>query len=321
MKKILSRFHWPTWVLILGVYSVIALLIELDIINAYYRITLTQIGISLIAALGLNMILGLSGQFSLGHAGFMAIGAYSVAIVTIAQPSLLGWVAGMLLGLVLTVVVGLVIAIPTLRLKGDYLAIATLGSGEIIRIILLNMKITNGAAGLSAIPQFTNWTLLYIFIVFSILFMARLKFSRFGRAAQSIKDDEIAAEAMGIQVTKIKVMIFIFGALFASVAGSLYASFYYVIKPETFGIARSIDFLMIVVLGGMGSISGTIAAAIFMSLLTVFLQSFAQLRMIIYALALIILMIYRPTGLLGAKEIFVNRMFGKKVKSSGNSSS
>lgn len=321
MKKLLSCFHWPMWAIILGVYGLVAILIEVDIINAYYRITLTQIGISLIAALGLNMILGLSGQFSLGHAGFMAIGAYSVAIVTIAQPSVLGWFAGMLLGLVLTVVVGLVIAIPTLRLKGDYLAIATLGSGEIIRIILLNMKITNGAAGLSGIPQFTNWTLLYIFIVFCILFMARLKFSRFGRAALSIKDDEIAAEAMGIQVTKIKVMIFVFGALFASVAGSLYASFYYVIKPETFGIARSIDFLMIVVLGGMGSISGTIAAAIFMSLLTVFLQSFAQLRMIIYALALIVLMIYRPTGLLGSKEIFVNRMFGKKVKSSGNSSS
>lgn len=319
MKNQLYKFQWSTWIVIGAVYALVSILIQANVINAYYQITLTQIGISMIAALGLNMILGLSGQFSLGHAGFMAIGAYSVAIVSIANPTMLGWVMGLALGFVLTIVVGLFIAIPTLRLKGDYLAIATLGSGEIIRILLLNMNITNGAAGLSGIPKFTTWTLLYFFVVFAILFMARIKYSRFGRAALSIKDDEIAAEAMGINVTKIKVMMFVLGALFACVAGALYASFYFVIKPETFNIARSIDFLMIVVLGGMGSITGTITAAIVMSLLSTFLQSFAQIRMILYALALIVLMIYRPTGLLGTKEIFVNQLFKRKVKLDGNS--
>lgn len=318
MKQMFEQFSWVKTLLVLGVYALVYVLIEIDVINAYYQITLVKVGITLIGALGLNMILGISGQFSLGHAGFMAIGAYSVAIVTLAYPSLLGWVVGLLIGIVITTIVGLFIAIPTLRLRGDYLAIATLGTGEIIRIVLLNLKITNGAAGLSSIPKFTDWTLLYVFIVIALLFMAHIKYSRFGRAALSVKDDEIAAEAMGIQVTKIKVMIFIFGAIFASIAGALYASFFYVIKPEAFGISKSIEFLMVVVLGGMGSISGTIAAAVVMELLTTLLQTLAQVRMIVYALVLIVLMIYRPQGLLGTKEISINKLFRRKVKADGN---
>lgn len=318
MKQMFEQFSWVKILLVLGVYALVYVLIEIDVINAYYQITLVKVGITLIGALGLNMILGISGQFSLGHAGFMAIGAYSVAIVTLAYPSLLGWVVGLLIGIVITTIVGLFIAIPTLRLRGDYLAIATLGTGEIIRIVLLNLKITNGAAGLSSIPKFTDWTLLYVFIVIALLFMAHIKYSRFGRAALSVKDDEIAAEAMGIQVTKIKVMIFIFGAIFASIAGALYASFFYVIKPEAFGISKSIEFLMVVVLGGMGSISGTIAAAVVMELLTTLLQTLAQVRMIVYALVLIVLMIYRPQGLLGTKEISINKLFRRKVKADGN---
>ncbi len=318
MKQLFEHFSWAKILLVLGVYALVYVLIEIDVINAYYQITLVKVGITLIGALGLNMILGISGQFSLGHAGFMAIGAYSVAIVTLAYPSLLGWVVGLLVGVAITTIVGLFIAIPTLRLRGDYLAIATLGSGEIIRIVLLNLKITNGAAGLSSIPKFTDWTLLYVFIVIALLFMAHIKYSRFGRAALSVKDDEIAAEAMGIQVTKIKVMIFIFGAIFASIAGALYASFFYVIKPEAFGISKSIEFLMVVVLGGMGSISGTIAAAVVMELLTTLLQTLAQVRMIVYALVLIVLMIYRPQGLLGTKEVSINKLFRRKVKADGN---
>ena len=318
MKQMFEQFSWVKILLVLGVYALVYVLIEIDVINAYYQITLVKVGITLIGALGLNMILGISGQFSLGHAGFMAIGAYSVAIVTLAYPSLFGWVVGLLIGIVITTIVGLFIAIPTLRLRGDYLAIATLGTGEIIRIVLLNLKITNGAAGLSSIPKFTDWTLLYVFIVIALLFMAHIKYSRFGRAALSVKDDEIAAEAMGIQVTKIKVMIFIFGAIFASIAGALYASFFYVIKPEAFWISKSIEFLMVVVLGGMGSISGTIAAAVVMELLTTLLQTLAQVRMIVYALVLIVLMIYRPQGLLGTKEISINKLFRRKVKADGN---
>ncbi len=318
MKQMFEQFSWVKILLVLGVYALVYVLIEIDVINAYYQITLVKVGITLIGALGLNMILGISGQFSLGHAGFMAIGAYSVAIVTLAYPSLFGWVVGLLIGIVITTIVGLFIAIPTLRLRGDYLAIATLGTGEIIRIVLLNLKITNGAAGLSSIPKFTDWTLLYVFIVIALLFMAHIKYSRFGRAALSVKDDEIAAEAMGIQVTKIKVMIFIFGAIFASIAGALYASLFYVIKPEAFGISKSIEFLMVVVLGGMGSISGTIAAAVVMELLTTLLQTLAQVRMIVYALVLIVLMIYRPQGLLGTKEISINKLFRRKVKADGN---
>jgi branched-chain amino acid transport system permease protein len=218
------------------------------------------------------------------------------------------------LGMMISLIVAYGVAVPTLRLKGDYLAIATLGVGEIIRIVILNMSITNGASGISNIRNLMSWPLMYTMVTLSVILTLRFKYSTFGRAALSIKSDELASESMGVNVTKIKVMAFMFGALLAAVAGSLYATTYYVVKPETFGIDMSIGILIIVVLGGMGSLSGSLVAAIFVGVVNMLLQSYGQMRMLIYALILILVMIFRPEGLLGLEELSLQSIKSKFIK-------
>jgi len=284
-------------------FTIVQLLISTNIISDYLQATLATICINIILAVSLNLITGFTGQFSLGHAGFMSIGAYVCAIITLRMPTTLGFILGVFAGAIAAALVGCLVGLPTLRLRGDYLAIATLGMSEIIRIIFLNMEITNGAAGLNGIPQFVNWIWLFIFTVGIILTIKNFLKSSHGRACISIREDEIAAEAMGINTTKYKVVAFTIGAFCAGVAGALYASYFYFLKPDLFGFLKSVDVLVIVVLGGLGSISGSILAAILLALISSFLQSFSEVRMIIYALTLIIIMIFRPQGLMGSKEI------------------
>ncbi|MDD4679858.1 MAG: branched-chain amino acid ABC transporter permease, partial [Clostridia bacterium] len=187
-------------------FAIIQILIYLNIINDYLQATLATICINIILAVSLNLITGFTGQFSLGHAGFMSIGAYACAIALMRVPTVWGFLAGLFSGAILAALVGFLVGLPTLRLRGDYLAIATLGMSEIIRIVFLNMdSITNGAAGLSGIPRFTNWFFLYVFMVGSILLIAQFLNSSHGRACISIREDEIAAEAVGINTTKYKV--------------------------------------------------------------------------------------------------------------------
>ena len=233
----------------------------------------------------------------------MSIGAYCAAITLLKIPNMGGLFLGMLIGAIITSIVALIVAIPTLRLRGDYLAIATLGFSEVIRIAIQNMEITGGAAGLSSIPKLTTFPLVFIFIVISILVVHNFVRSSHGRACISVREDEIASESMGINTTKYKTLAFVIGAVLASIAGALYASYFYVLKPSTFGFMKSIDILVIVVFGGMGSLSGSILAAIVLGLINLFLQSYAEIRMIIYALAIILIMVYRPQGLFGNKEI------------------
>ncbi|MGL5041782.1 MAG: branched-chain amino acid ABC transporter permease [Culicoidibacterales bacterium] len=292
------------------VFAIIQALIMVDILNYYYQITLITIGINIILAIGLNLIIGLAGQFSLGHAGFMSIGAYCCAIMTIKMPTPVGFAIGIVLGLVVAGIMALVVAIPTLRLKGDYLAIATLGFSEIIRIIIVNGgDLTNGARGLSGIPMFTTWPIVFVAIILTILLVVNYIKSSPGRATVAIKEDEIAAESMGINTTKYKTIAFVLGALTASVAGALHASFFSVIKPEAFGFMKSVDILIIVVFGGLGSITGTIVAAIFLGLVNIFLQSYGELRMIIYAVGLVAVMVFRPGGLLSNREFTMTWLF------------
>jgi branched-chain amino acid transport system permease protein len=174
---------------------------------------------------------------------------------------------------------------------------------EIVRVLFLNMEITNGAAGLNGIPRFANWLWFYFFLVATIIIINNFIRSSHGRACISIREDEIASESMGINTTKYKVMAFALCAFFAGVAGALYASYFYFLKPDLFGFLKSIDILVIVVLGGMGSITGSIIAAILLALVTTFLQSFTAVRMILYAVILVVIMIFRPQGLMGTKEI------------------
>lgn len=281
------------------------------IIDALGEQTLVTIGINIILATGLNLIIGFSGQFSLGHAGFMAIGAYVCALITTSIATPMGMVIGMIAGAAVSALVALIVGIPTLRLDGDYLAIATMGVAEIIRIILNNLKITNGPAGLYNIPLLATWPVVYIMVCLTTLLIVNLIHSRDGRAIMSVRENEIASESMGVNTTKWKVIAFVVGAATAAIGGALHANYIQTIAPTDFGIMNSINILIIVVLGGIGSITGTFVAAVVLGVLDLVLQNFGTLRMVIYSLALILLMAFKPSGLLGTRELSIRKIFNK----------
>lgn len=309
MKKNLKiNILW--FVLLLAGYGLITLLASAGVLNDFYLQILQQIGINIILAVGLNLIVGFSGQFSLGHAGFMAIGAYVAAIIGSKSATYPAFFAAMVLGALIAGAVALIVGIPTLRLKGDYLAIATLGVSEIIRILIINGgDLTNGAAGILGIPAFTNWQMVYFFVVITTILTINFLRSPIGRATLSVREDEIAAESVGVNTTKIKVIAFVFGAITASIAGSLQAGFIGSVVPKDYTFINSINVLIIVVFGGLGSMTGTIVAAILLGILNMVLQNVASIRMIIYSLALILVMIFRPGGLLGTWELNFSRFF------------
>lgn len=306
------------WLALVSViFGVLSALISSGMIGFYYVQILMGIGISIIMALGTNLVLGFSGQFSLGQAGFMAIGAYATAIMTKANPTYGGFYISIIIGCVVAALVALVVGVPTLRLKGDYLAIATLGVSEIIRIAIINGgDFTNGAAGLTGILPFTNWSLVFFFVVGIAILLLNFLRSSFGRQVIAVRENEIAAESMGVNTTQVKVTVFVIAAIVSSIAGSLYVGYIGTVVPKDFTIMRSIDYLIIAVLGGLGSMTGTILAAIILGFLNMFLQNFSDLRMIIYSLALILVMVFRPGGLLGTWELTFSTFFKKKAKES-----
>ncbi|WP_247949913.1 branched-chain amino acid ABC transporter permease [Streptococcus constellatus] len=307
-KNVKVNILW--FVLLLAGYGLIALLVSAGVLNDFYLQILQQIGINIILAVGLNLIVGFSGQFSLGHAGFMAIGAYAAAIIGSRSATYPAFFTAMVLGALIAGSVALIVGIPTLRLKGDYLAIATLGVSEIIRILIINGgDLTNGAAGILGIPAFTNWQMVYFFVVITTILTINFLRSPIGRATLSVREDEIAAESVGVNTTKIKVIAFVFGAMTASIAGSLQAGFIGSVVPKDYTFINSINVLIIVVFGGLGSMTGTIVAAILLGILNMVLQNVASIRMIIYSLALILVMIFRPGGLLGTWELNFSRFF------------
>ncbi|MCW6665528.1 branched-chain amino acid ABC transporter permease [Aerococcaceae bacterium NML191219] len=311
-------FRNAIWLLVaIAGYAFLFALIKARIINPFYEITLVTVMINIIYAVGLNLILGVAGQFSLGHAGFIALGAYAGAIASIKIPGMQGLYIGMGIGVLLSIVVALLVGIPTLRLKGDYLAIATLGVAEIIRVLINNMReITNGPAGISGIPLTTTWQIVYVCLVLTTILILNYVYSSAGRATYAVLQDEIAAESMGINITKYKVLAFILGAVTASIGGTLSATYIGVVTPGDFSFVKSIDILIIVVFGGIGSFTGSFVAAILLGVLNTLLQPYGQLRMIIYAVSLILIMIFRPGGLLGTKELrvgaLVEHLLGKK---------
>ena len=317
MKRYFSKTNLCWIALAAVVFTVVTVLINAGLLGSYYQITLYNICINIILAVSLNLIIGICGQFSLGHAGFMCIGAYSAAIMVKSMPNMGGFAIGIVIGLIISAIAALIVSIPTLRLRGDYLAIATLGFSEIIRIVVLNMEITNGAAGITGIPQLTSWPLLFIVMVLSIMIVTNFGRSRQGRACISIREDEIASEAMGVNTTKYKTLAFVIGAMLASVAGALYACNFFVIQPDLFNFNKSIDILVMVVFGGMGSITGSLIAAVFIGILNTVLQSFSSIRTIIYGLALVGIMIFRPGGLLGTKEFTFSALFKRRKKKGG----
>ncbi|HGQ1858017.1 TPA: branched-chain amino acid ABC transporter permease [Streptococcus pneumoniae] len=305
--------------LLLAGYSLISVLVSVGVLNLFYVQILQQIGINIILAVGLNLIVGFSGQFSLGHAGFMAIGAYAAAIIGSKSPTYGAFFGAMLVGALLSGAVALLVGIPTLRLKGDYLAVATLGVSEIIRIFIINGgSLTNGAAGILGIPNFTTWQMVYFFVVITTIATLSFLRSPIGRSTLSVREDEIAAESVGVNTTKIKIIAFVFGAITASIAGSLQAGFIGSVVPKDYTFINSINVLIIVVFGGLGSITGAIVSAIVLGILNMLLQDVASVRMIIYALALVLVMIFRPGGLLGTWELSLSRFFKKSKKEEQN---
>jgi len=300
--------------LLAGLFGVGQFLISADLLSQYYQIILTSLCINIILAVSLNLINGFTGQLSLGHAGFMAVGAYVSVVMT--NRLELPFITGLLAACGAAALAGLIIGVPTLRLKGDYLAIATLGFGEIIRVVLQNIDYVGGPSGIMGIDKFTTWPWLFGSTLLTLVVVINLINSSYGRAIISVREDEVAAELMGINTTRYKVLAFVIGATFAGLAGTLYAHYFYIIKPETFNFLKSFDILVMVVLGGLGSTTGAVIAAVFITSLTAALQSFPAIRMILYSLILIIVMIYRPQGLMGNKELgrdTLKRIRRKKV--------
>lgn len=290
------------------IYVGIKVLISAGVINRYYEGIIIFIMINIILATSLNLATGFLGQLTLGHAGFMAAGAYVSAITAIAlknsgMPNLLILIISLIAAAIVSALVGIAIGIPALRLRGDYLAIITLGFGEMIRVIINNLRgLTGGAQGLTGIPRIATFDNVFWVTALVILVLYRLTHSRQGRAIVSIREDEIAAEAVGVKTTYFKVLGFAIAAGFAGVGGGLYAHYLAFLDPKIFGFMRSVEILVIVVLGGMGSLTGSIFAAIILTILPEALRSFSDYRMLLYSFALVLMMIFRPIGMFGTKE-------------------
>jgi branched-chain amino acid transport system permease protein len=317
---------------VLGPVAILVALVALNVLlprvtNPYYFQILMLIGINIVLAVSLNLVNGFTGQFSIGHAGFMAVGAYTSAMFTFkwGMPFVaalhglplpisqgIALLVALLAGGLLAAVAGWLVGLPSLRLRGDYLAIVTLGFGEIIRVAILNMESIGGARGLPGIPAYANFFWVFGSVVVVILVARNLGHSTHGRALFAIRDDEVAAEALGVDTTKYKVLAFVMGAFFAGVAGGLFAHFLSYLNPSSFTFLKSIEVIAMVVLGGMGSISGSVIAAIVLTLLPEVLRPVKEFRMVLYSLMLIILMITRPQGLMGTRELSLGWLFGRR---------
>ncbi len=298
-----------------------------SVVNPYLFQILILCGINIILAVSLNLVNGFTGQFSIGHAGFMAIGGYTAAALTyylgpavISRMSEVGvpanvsgvsfFVVALLLGGAASAVAGFLVGLPSLRLRGDYLAIVTLGFGEIIRVMILNIDAVGGARGFADIPRYTNFFWVAFFALVTIVFVRNLATSSHGRAFLSVREDEIAAEALGINTTQYKVLAFVIGAFFAGVAGGLFGHYLMYLHTNSFTFMKSFEVVIMVVLGGMGSITGSIIAAVILTVLPEALRPVKEFRMVLYAGLLIFLMIARPQGLLGMKELSIETFRG-----------
>ncbi|MCG3126536.1 MAG: hypothetical protein CHACPFDD_01383 [Phycisphaerae bacterium] len=336
-------------------------------LDPFYAKVLLDIGINVILAVSLSLVNGFTGQFSIGHAGFMAVGGYTAATITYyGSHRLWGnaqfhggflswtqandlfegtWLGGgdllfplaCLAGGLVAAGMGYVVGLPSLRLRGDYLAIVTLGFGEIVRVIIQRtddvlydaeeiqqaglwtcVTHVGGALGFTGLPFYTSLFWTWLFVAITLIVAYRLKESTHGRAFLSIREDEIAAEAMGIVTTSYKVRAFVLSAFFAGVAGSLFAhQVGTTLNPRELGFQKSFDIVIMVVLGGMGSISGSVLAAVVLTVLPEVLRTFSEYRMIVYALLLILMMILRPQGLLGLRELWDAWASRRRPKATG----
>jgi branched-chain amino acid transport system permease protein len=301
---------------VLGVLFALDFVFKANLISPYFVRIMMLSGIAITLAVSLNLINGFTGQFSIGHAGFMAVGAYSSAYFSVNYGAALaesiggtpGWLVSLglatLVGALVAAVAGLLVGVPSLRLKGDYLAIVTLGFGQIIVVLINNIEAVGGARGYSGIPIVKSFFWIFLVAVVTIAVVYNIVNSAFGRALISIREDELAAEAMGVNTTRYKVLAFVISSAMAGAGGVLLAHFDGYLNPKSFEFIRSFEILIMIILGGLGSIVGSVLGAILLTVLPEALRTFAEYRMVIYSLLLIILMITRPQGLLGNMDPF-----------------
>jgi branched-chain amino acid transport system permease protein len=293
------------------VYVVIKALNLVGILNAYYIQLIMLAGINIVMTVSLGMVNGFTGQFSIGHAGFMAVGAYTSVMITtvwlhasVANP----WVgypvfiAAILAGGLLAAAAGYIVGAPSLRLKGDYLAIVTLSASELIRTVIRVSSFLGGPRGLGGIPKFTNLEVVFVFAIVSVVLMRNYLFSSHGRSMKAVRDSEIAAEATGINTTRQKVFVFVFSAFFAGISGGVFAHLLQFIHPDNFSFMKSLEYLIYLYVGGSASISGAMVGAAVFTVLPELLRSLQSWRMVIYPLILILTMIFRTEGIMGLKE-------------------
>jgi branched-chain amino acid transport system permease protein len=287
------------------------------------------VGVNIVLAVSLNVVNGFTGQFSLGHAGFMAVGAYTAAKISVALTGLdlpfvstavsdqLGFAIALLAGMGTAALAGVLVGMPSLRLRGDYLAIVTLGFGEIIRSVIENIRALGAATGLSGLPPRTNLVWVGVSAIATVVMARRLAVSTQGRALFAIREDEVAAEAMGVDTTGYKVRAFVISAAYAGLAGALISHAILLATPRMFTFVLSIEVVVMVVLGGLGSITGSIVSAVLLTILLEVLRGFQAYRMVVYAILLIVLMLTRPQGIFGHREIwdlpFFRRLLGGRL--------
>jgi branched-chain amino acid transport system permease protein len=304
----------------LGIFAIYVAGLAFDLVLIEYaqRVVLLS-GINIILAVGLNLINGTTGQFSIGHAGFMAVGAYASAVTGTWLRSVFHVEAGpvvdalifnasLLVGALLAGGAGLLVGAPSLRLRGDYLAVVTLGFGEIIRILFNNARMFGAATGYfgdspAGLPSYTTFFWVFVWASVVVVGTWNLTFSQTGRALTAIREDEIAAEAIAIPTTRLKVLAFSISAASAGIAGGLFAHMQAGIRPEDFRFDKSIDMVVMIIIGGLGSITGAAVGGIFVAVSLELMRDLQEFRLLIYALLLIVIMLLRPQGLLGAKEL------------------
>jgi len=308
----MSRSRWIVIIVTAAIYAVVMATAAAKLLNPYWLQIFQFACIMTISALGLNVIYGYTGQFSLGHAAFYGIGAYTSALIT------KSWAIGaasfpiaLIAGVLAAAVVGFLIGLPILRLRSDYLGIATLGFGIIVKVLFDNadavLPTLGGSRGMTGIAHYTTFTWVYLLAIGTVLLVRNFVYSSSGRACISVREDEIAAEAIGINTTKYKTLGFVMGCALGGLAGGLYAHLYTFLHPMNIDFLKSFDVLLIVVLGGLGSISGTVVAACAWTLLleglrVVLPSEILDWRLVIYPLLLIVVMLLRPQGLFGGLE-------------------
>jgi branched-chain amino acid transport system permease protein len=296
-------------------------------------------GINVILAVGLNLINGTTGQFSIGHAGFMAVGAYGAAYLGVQLAPLLQGLLGpgaltdavtfnlaLVAGALLAGIAGLLVGAPSLRLRGDYLAVVTLGFGEIIRISFNNAKFLGSATGYfgdspAGLPAYTTFFWVFAWAIAIVIAIRNLTFSQTGRSLAAIREDEIAAEAVATPTTRLKVLAFSLSAATAGIAGGLFAYMQSGIRPEDFRFDKSIDMIVMIIIGGLGSISGAVVGGVFVAVSLELMRDLQQYRLVLYALLLIGIMLVRPQGLFGSRELpeILRARFGRRAVPTGPS--